>query len=109
VWTDEDQVKAPIYTIYATNIPQNVDAAILSRISLKVPVWLPGKVDRKHFLAKFFASAVSEQLAFSSVKHEAFVEEMAELTKWRSFRTMKLSASMHFHASPHVPARPRIR
>lgn len=84
--TEQSQVKEPVYTIFATNIPGNLDSAIKDRIGVSIPVWVPGYAERVMYFKKQFERWPDN--FEDKVKTLAFIEKLARTTKWFSYRTL---------------------
>jgi hypothetical protein len=87
-WTEENAVTAPIYTIFASNIPQNIDPAILDRIKIRIPVWLPGKIERRRNFEYQFKRAVDQGVAENAILAQAFINQVTEASTYMSFRAI---------------------
>ena len=85
---EENQIRAPIYTLFATNIPQSIDPAINSRIGTSLPVWIPSTSERTQRLRYEFGRAVKLDIADPAILKAKFIAECVGLSTYRSHRTI---------------------
>jgi AAA+ superfamily predicted ATPase len=77
-----------VFTIFATNLPQNVDPALRSRLEM-LPVWLPTELERAAQLKLGLERLVEDGQVEKSVSSDAFQARLASMTKWWSGRDIQ--------------------
>ena len=83
---EQSEHPEPVFTIFATNFPANVDDAILSRIGVVVPLWLPSRDVRYKRFEKELQKGNDEGLVDDDVMDAVFLTECVDKSIWFSNR-----------------------
>jgi hypothetical protein len=83
---EQSEHPEPVYTIFATNFPKNVDDAIMSRIGMSIPLWLPSRDVRYKRFEKELQKGYDEGLVTDEVMTAAFLAECVDKSLWFSNR-----------------------